>query len=317
MREMAIGAIVTLCVLFLVAVAGAPSVPDLSILGPLARMIEGLTVHFWCVTLILTLGLLILRAEAVGVAILLVLVLQSGLYGWQHVTQSERLTDAAGPRLRVVWFNMLNTNKMPADSLQAALEQSGADVIVLTEARALRGRYDALAETYPHQFRCAGACALVVLSRLPLTLTEGPDPDSRFPEQRLRVDLAPDGAAPLSIVAGHLFKPWFIEMAYADRRRLSKMINRAGDNVLVLGDFNAAPWSLPVQQVLRWSDLTVPFRPRPSWPAPVFWAGVPLDHVFWRGGVKIAALQPFGGSLGSNHRGLMVDVVLPAPSTTR
>lgn len=315
MRDTAIGVVGTLAGLCVLAVAGAPMAADLSIIGPVARIAEGLTVHFWLLAVLLALALLGLRAEATGLVLLLVLITLAGLFGWRHVTQTERLSDATGPGLRIVWFNLLNTNKTAPDAILAALRASDADVIVLTELAPIAKALDRLDDVYPHRFDCGARCGMLVLSRLPFAQTETVKPGAQFPQRRLRVDLVPDGAAPVSIVAGHLLKPWFIEAAYADRRRLARMADQAGDNVVVLGDFNAAPWSLPVQQVIGWAGLTAPFRPRPSWPAPVFWAGVPLDHVLWRGGVKVTGLHPFGGDLGSNHRGLLVDIVLPTPAS--
>lgn len=313
MRDALIGAIVTLTVLFLSAVAFAPLTPDLAILGPLARMLEGMIIHLWLLCLILAIALLALDAERMGIAVLVILVTFAGVYGWRHINQTERVTDAAGPRLRVVWFNMFVNNQTPPDQLVAALNDSGADLILLTETNTIQDRFDDLDSTYPHQYFCGGTCGLVALSKLPFAQAEGRGRPSHFPHQRMRIDVVPEGSVPVSIAVAHFFKPWVSGAAAAERRRLIKLINGAGDNVLVVGDFNAAPWSLPVQQILERADLTGPFRPRTSWPVPLTWAGVPIDHIYWRGGVKVARLAPFGADLGSNHRGFVADIVLPTP----
>jgi endonuclease/exonuclease/phosphatase (EEP) superfamily protein YafD len=102
----------------------------------------------------------------------------------------------------------------------------------------------------------------------------------------------------------------------AQLRQLAKgLAGRAGP-VVVLGDLNAAPWSLPFRRLVATAGLEDSRRGRGlqgSWPASL--ASVfrlPLDHVLLRGGIA-AISRAVGPETRSDHLPVHVELTLTSP----
>lgn len=73
---------------------------------------------------------------------------------------------------------------------------------------------------------------------------------------------------------------------------------------VVAGDLNAVPWSTAFRRLLDEGGLVNSLEGhgvQPSWPAPVAWVGVPLDHVLHSPELSTVE-RTLGPSFGSNHR---------------
>ena len=95
--------------------------------------------------------------------------------------------------------------------------------------------------------------------------------------------------------------------AVADRAR------KATSPVLVMGDFNATPWSRPFLRVLRRSrlcDSRAGFGVQASFPAGSALLRIPIDHVLASCSIGIRARR-IGPDVGSDHLPVIVDLVLP------
>ena len=128
----------------------------------------------------------------------------------RHAAQSPPPETVTGPDLTVLWFNLLSTNTTPSPALAAALETSGADLIILGELKPLRGQMERLARTFPRQAGCRNPrCELLVLARDPEAVV-GVQRIGRAEEERLvSVRLQRPERAPLAVLGLHLVKPWF------------------------------------------------------------------------------------------------------------
>lgn len=187
-----------------------------------------------------------------------------------------------------------------ADDIRA----SGADVVMLQEvSRNNTFLMRALDDTYPHQHLCgfSGWSGLAVLSRQPILNTACSDGRSAAAAQIA----LPDG--PVWAVSVHLTWPFPYSNAASAQRAVDLIAGLDGP-VVMGGDFNIFPWAGSVQQLQAAANLQAAQPIRPTYDL----QGIPLllDHIHAPGGGQ-ASYRPL---LGSDHRGVLADVALSAPS---
>ena len=215
--------------------------------------------------------------------------------------------------LRVLSANVYTANQ-DAARLLAYIAATDPDVIVLQEADdAWLRRLAPLFARYPHRrhsVRLPGHPPdLLVLWR-----GEGvhvPEPPA-FCGQHLRLEI--DDHA-LHLFNVHTASPFSIGRARRQVREyhaIAYALDGVAGPVVVAGDFNAAPWSPRLRGLLRAQSLRQARRGygvQPTWPSPVQYLGIPLDHVFVRGAVAVAHFA-VGPHIGSDHRPIVVDLVV-------
>jgi len=271
-------------------------------------------------------GLRMWPAVLAGTAVLLVLVMAP------VIRQSAQVMarDATGPATARIVFaniNLANDDLGPLAAWAAAMD---ADVIVLTEVAPRHGAVvDAAFPGYPervleprrHPF------GIMILSRLPVT-AQG---TATLADVRARGDVISVhgvGAAPviawadvqlagglLRVVGLHPWPPLWPEMMHTREGQLDAaagMIAAHEAATVVLGDFNATPWSPALRSFAARVGLTG-FNLAPTWPAWLGPAGIAIDHALVGGGLSVLRLQT-GPDIGSDHRPIMVELALVAPA---
>ncbi len=218
------------------------------------------------------------------------------------------------PSLRVLWFNLQTGNRIATPTLANALRETDADIIVLAESRAAVGLPPLLSDTHPHRLGCdkQASCGLLLMSRYPLTQSRIRPLTTRTERfLRVMVDL-PGSDRKVHLIAAHLIKPWIYGFAQTEENTLHWAIARA-DNpapTLLVGDFNAAPWSRRMRDITGRFKFRHAKRPVATWPVNAGLWGIPIDHILVRGDASITSLSSWGGALGSNHLGLIADIAL-------
>lgn len=279
--------------------------PD-SAAGPLARILETFAPWMIAAGAVCAIAATGLGARRSGSALILCAVLAAGLTYSNHRALSLPLADAR-PDLRILLFNVLEDNTAPADDIVEAVLAQDADVVVLLEAGAIMAQAGILRDTYEFVSECSGCDFLVASRARPdrfWTLRLNPIRDDRYGVLELP---APSGGT-FFLAVSHLVKPWLTDIAGFEQDRLSAQMNWLEGPTVVVGDFNRAPWARPMLRLLRDTGFRMPRRPVATWPARAGVFGVPIDHILVRDGPRIVALKPFGGTLGSNHRGLVADL---------
>lgn len=316
-----------------------PLWPDTALIGTFGRMFDSLAPQMLALGLALALAAALLtppRCRGAGrTRLLALLLIAANLAGGAGLALRHRALilaaettpgrtpasppAAVAPRttLDVLWMNLFLYNDTPPEVLEQAILGSGADLVVFGESAPLRPILDALARVYPYRLGCAAKdCEITVLSRRPF----GPDSDGFLPSARperlamLRIPPpagAPWGTQPLTLIAAHMAKPWFYGFLDRDRWFIRDRALRAEGPVLLLGDFNAADWSLAMRRLMRETHLAPPALPVATWPVWARGLGVPIDHMLVGGGARLEDLRPWGADLGSNHRGLRARLVWP------
>lgn len=242
----------------------------------------------------------------------------TGVVGVVTIWRSEPIAECA-PGVsthRIVFFNIWVGNAALAEAL-TYLEQSNADVIVLTELTTRSANYFApLQKLYPHATACAknGTCWTTAFSRVPFTdVSSVLDLPGRSPALAAMRISFPDGD--VTVIGAHLTRPWPFDAITAQRRQvdaLAKGLMSLPSPQLVVGDFNAVTWSSTVDALVSATGL----KPFPSWgtwmaglPTPL---RLPLDQAFVGEGIACGS-KTIGPELGSDHRPIIVDFALKPP----
>jgi endonuclease/exonuclease/phosphatase (EEP) superfamily protein YafD len=217
--------------------------------------------------------------------------------------------------LRVISFNLLSSNESFEEVIDF-ISGSGADLVVLHEA------------SLPWEVALADA-------DLPYDLTMTRHPDDifgtlvlapagsvvesygfRIDDPRAVAIGLPDG---VDVLAIHPLSPYTRSRAINRDRQLhfaQDWVNEQRGPVVVVGDFNATPWSYPYRRLLAETallDSARGFGVGWSYPVqsnPLLW--VAIDHLLYSPELSVADRR-LGPALGSDHFALTVDLAT-APS---
>ena len=221
--------------------------------------------------------------------------------------------------VRVVFFNILIFND-DIGSFVTWIEGRDPDVVVMTEMspRHVERMAGAMAD-YPFQVLepRGHSFGMVVYSRYPISgeivaeLT-GSTPLASSPVMVTARVETPAGA--LYVTGLHVFPP------ITPRRftRRNEQFAIAGDILaqldapkLVVGDFNATPWSAGLRTFISDNDLSG-VNTRATWPVWLGFAGIPIDHALTSRDLRILDIDA-GPDIGSDHRPVVIDVALVRP----
>ncbi|HJQ58179.1 MAG TPA: endonuclease/exonuclease/phosphatase family protein, partial [Vineibacter sp.] len=236
----------------------------------------------------------------------------------------DAMSGASAP-LRLAWANMRNW-ATGANALNRLLRVETPDIVLLTELTA-HHQPAATAAAYPFRssFPSGSAFDVLLMSRLrPVDMRFDYSFGSANPVMEARFCSIRGTTACLAIVALHATRPalpagFFGEPAtrrdgmLALAASLARRRLVAGDHVILMGDFNATPYSLVFADMTSASGLADsarapserPVRPRPTWLS--IWPGVGLaiDHALISPGVRVVERR-LGPNIGSDHRPLVL-----------
>lgn len=312
-RAHLVGILIPFAVLCLLTGSTAILWPDAAIIGMFGRMLESLAPHLIVAGVVIAAAIALLGAPWLALALTLPALAGAGLNAAAHWRLAEPLASDAEADLTVIWFNLLFKNDRPPEDLARALSDSDADLVLLTEAAPLRRHWPLLEQSFPHRLGCdrRKICGIVILSRVPFDVLSFGRMTHWRPERLAVIRLQPEGAAPLSIMATHLVKPWYYGPSEEDMWYVEDELAALTGPLVVAGDFNTAPWSQRMRGLARDFGLAPQARPIATWPETARGLGVPIDHMMARGGAELVTLGPWGDGLGSNHRGLRATIALP------
>ena len=214
--------------------------------------------------------------------------------------------------LRLISANLLYKTRNFERSLQK-IAVSGADIVVLCEVTPeMRERLRSLDARYPYALdTCAPDTiyGLAILSRFPLTLRSKGAGEDALP-RHLAADFAIAGR-PVALVAIHPTNPLRLSRAHripGEFEAVAALCRAAPEDLILVGDCNAAGWSRYLQDLERDAGLSNDRRLRPSWPV---WLPppmrLPLDHIWVRGRISLQQAD-LGPRLGSDHLPLIAEV---------
>jgi len=230
------------------------------------------------------------------------------------LSQRARPLPRDGEPVRVLLLNVHTSSSAFAD-VARLIADTAPDVIGLVEvdARWLAQLAPALAP-YPHHIDepREDNFGIALYSKLPLrgaTELLG----SQLPTVVATVDVH---GTPLDVVLTHPIPPVRSEPLRMQLSQLDAVARRAhalGPHVIVMGDFNATPWSKPFRTLVAATglcDTRAGFGLQASFPAASALLRIPIDHVLASCaiGVRSRAIER---DVGSDHLPVLIDLVIP------
>lgn len=215
--------------------------------------------------------------------------------------------------IKVINFNVLGSNIVNGWRIADFLIQEDADIIVIQEAMPIKPYLNELREIYPHQIGCDVAtshCDLLLLSRIEIK-TYNTMSLSQARGNRGIFATGVIGDQSIGIAAVHLTKPYFDDVSVGELERISHELNKLPENKIMAGDFNSASWAPDQARFLRKNMLRHYWHEPPTWPVFLGPTGIAIDHIYVGGdAVKITNIVAIPDAFGSNHRGLIANIVV-------
>ena len=271
-----------------------------------------LTLHFAIIAVAFAIGLILPRGRRM-VSLLLVLAGVVALGAWPHVASlSPRVLaePAAGERaLRVASFNTLWINE-DVEKVRAEIERLDADIVTLLEmSPAKRGLLAQLKLRYPYQADCFASdyCNLAILSKLPIVEREGRSGGEGPPYILARLGAEAGG---LSVVGVHTIRFPHSRAQFRQAEAIGAFLEKLPGHKLVMGDFNATPFSrIPGVVEVRGNLRRITYLP--SWPATFGLPQIAIDHIFISPGVRQLEAARIGEAAGSDHYPVTARIAVP------
>lgn len=273
--------------------------------------------QYFVALILLGLLLRVSRWHRVGYGVLAVAAINLVVVGPLYLG-SPPAGDPAAPSLRVMSFNLLSTNESYSELIEY-IEATDPDLVLLHEAsrpwevalESARLDYEVIR---PRSDQLIFGTLVLVRADDPTVVSYG------FAEAQPRavsIVYRPRGwPEPIEILSTHPLAPTEVERARLRDEQLSFAAEWAASRVgalVVVGDFNATPWSWPFRSLMATTDLInsqTGFGLQPSFPAESsFLLRVPIDHLLYSDSL-IVLDRRLGPAMGSDHFPLVVDLQL-------
>ena len=275
---------------------------------PILGLFQHFAAQIGAVAAILLLMLLLLRMwRRAFVALLLTGWYGLALYPFLPVSMATPTQDAvtAERPLKLLSLNLWYQNKNRAATLPALIA-SGADMIGTVETTAnWRDRLKALAPVYPYHVDCVDKtfrCGVSIYSKIPFKAVFADRIDGQLPTiVSATIDWQ---GRPLTIAELQLINPLIgVEQDFQARQAAvaERYFAALPGDLVVMGDFNSAPWSALQTDFRAATGLDNRGRLAFTWPswAPAIFR-LPIDQIFVRGAVVARNVRP-GLPMGSDH----------------
>lgn len=225
-----------------------------------------------------------------------------------------------GPNLVVLSFNLLSSNESYNEVIEY-IETVDADLVFLHEASR---PWEVALETAELDYEIIRARSdNLIFGTIVLARDEVEAVSHGFAEAQPRavaLDYQPDGwPVPVVVLSTHTLAPTTEERASLRDAQLGFAADWAVEQegaYLVVGDFNATPWSWPFRNLIAEGELRnsqIGFGLQASFSATSFaFLRVPIDHLLHSDALLVRE-RKLGPSLGSDHFPLVVDLEYVAP----
>jgi endonuclease/exonuclease/phosphatase (EEP) superfamily protein YafD len=252
-----------------------------------------------------------------------VTVLPETIAAW---TPRPALPTDGQPVLKLMTANLFGLN-YDMQRVAAVIAAEKPDIVALQEYfREQRGPLDPMLRgSYPYSVYCVGGkrANLAIYSKLPFVRTDDGDctTDPSFTGRTAHIlanfTLA-DGTR-FAVLTTHLEWPLPFERLRRQLETLTTVIKGVDVPLLVVGDFNSAPWSYEQRQFAETAGLTRQTHGVLTWPLKFSLIGdslqdtfpvLPLDQVMSKGGIEVHDLHA-GPPTGSDHLPLVMTFTLP------
>lgn len=247
------------------------------------------------------------------VAFILLISGLAGIGAWPHLASDRaRILDTARPGEREITVASFNTNysNHEQDAVRSEIERLDADIVTLIEfGPQLHPMLASLASRYPYRADCLNSdfCNLAILSKFPIAASdtrvdwEGPPV--------IRAKLGPELGG-LTVIATHTIRFPHSRAQFRQVAELSMFVETIPGRKLVMGDFNATPFSRVVSTFAGRTGMTR-LTVLPSWPSLIQLPQMAIDHIFVSPDIRATESQKIGNAAGSDHYPVSIKLAVP------
>lgn len=263
-----------------------------------AAMLFALILHRNIISMLLLAGSLLLAGHAVMMG--------------QAYTAMATENDSGAPGLKLLSFNILRENQANGEEIARMIAASGADVVNIMEAEPLEAHLSLLGTTYPYRIGCGvltAECDQLMLSKTPLKRGSIRSLSSIFDNRFILAETEIRGHK-INVAGIHTTKPYFDNFQTVELVRATLAINDMEGPLVLSGDFNASSLAPNIQNFFNWTGLRTASYEPPTWPVRLGIFGLPIDHVYVRPPMRIRSVAALPSAYGSNHAGLIADLVI-------
>jgi endonuclease/exonuclease/phosphatase (EEP) superfamily protein YafD len=270
------------------------------------------TLQFAVVTFAFLAGLFMPRAKLL-VAFLIVAAGLLAIGVWPHVAaRTPHLASDVKAGERAVTVASFNTwyDNQKVEEVQAEIERLDADIITLIEfGPNKRVLLKKLANRYPYHAECFAVdyCHMVILAKFPIVKSE-----ARVGWDGPPVIQANFGGelGNLTVIGVHTIRFPHSRAQFRQVQALAKFIEVIPSRKLVMGDFNATPFSRITQTIAAQTGL-VRLTMLPTWPSRLQLPQVAIDHIFVSPGIRVIEDERIGNPAGSDHYPITMKLAVP------
>jgi endonuclease/exonuclease/phosphatase (EEP) superfamily protein YafD len=290
------------CALVFVAAAGLLASTRLSQLWAVFDVTSHFALHFGIVAAAFLIGYFVPRARVfTGLVLSLVGFIAIGLYGHVLSTRPQAIGSLLpGEReLRVATFNTSVRNEQ-TEAVAREIQRLDADVVVLIEIGVhKRALLPLLRKTYPHQTECLKEdyCGMAIVSKEPIVSSEGRGIWKGPPF--IRADMG-GKLAGHTVIGTHTLRVPHVRAQFAQLHKLADFLRAAGGRLIVMGDFNATPFSRVLREFEERSGLRR-LTGTPTWPGYFELPQLAIDHILVSGHFRLIERPRIGDRAGSDH----------------
>ncbi len=247
-------------------------------------------------------------------ALVMIIIAVAGIGIWAKSAPSSTMAvnslASNNKTLKIMTFNTWFSNN-GWKQVAAEIQRTDPDVVAMMEfGRDKAPLLKALKSEYPYQQDCFAVpyCHLAVISKYPMA--ESNSKTRWVGPPYTRVKFGPELSG-LTLFAVHTIRPPYYNAHMKQIRTLIGEINHQKGLRLVMGDFNATPYSQILKIFGRRTGLKR-ITTRPTWPAS--FASLPqiaIDHIFMSPEISVVEAARIGRSSGSDHFPVSAVISLP------
>ena len=212
-------------------------------------------------------------------------------------------------RLRVAQFNVHGDHADNAAVIDV-IRQFDPDVATLVElVPTNQAVLDALKAHWPYQVTCwdKAECDLAIISKHPFTATSSRGLWLGAPY--VTATLGPEYNG-LNVLGTHTARFPFARAQMVQVTELARFLESVHGPLLVMGDFNATPFSRVTQSFAERLGLTRQTS-LPSWPADRGLPQLAIDHIFTSAGIRTLDSERAGPAASSDHLPIALTLAVP------
>ena len=215
------------------------------------------------------------------------------------------------PTFRLLSINIEGDNDANAKRIADYIIGSNADVVFIQESAPIGPEIPRIKAVYPFRLGCGAqtiTCDSSLWSKRPLIIGEVKTASPIY-RDRLMIASIDFYGKTINFANVHLTKPYFDNFHANELGKITAALEKFQGPLVLAGDFNASILTPDVRRFLKKTKLMTAESEPNTIPVKAPSIGLAIDHLFVRDPLRIKSLARVPDPLGSNHFGLVADIL--------